>query len=106
MKTTLTDEQITALVFDACAERPHLLPDIIKYATSGVQAFARDQNDKAGKLTYMMSAVLDATPDSKFGPFSRLEILRRMDCLKGTGWHNKALEDCNVEPPTHNNEKV
>ena len=86
------DELIKQYIFSVCAEKPHLLPDIIKAATAGVQQFASNQSDKSSKLEFIMSQILSECPQKQFGSFSRAEILDRMDCLKGTAWMDKELK--------------
>lgn len=85
------DDLIKQYIFSVCAEKPHLLPDIIKAATAGVQAFANNQSDKSSKLEFIMSQILSECPQKQFGAFSRAEILDKMDCLKGTPWFNEEM---------------
>jgi hypothetical protein len=90
------DELIKQYIFNICAEKPYLLPDIIKAATAGVQQFANNQSDKSSKLAFVMSQILDECPQKQFGSFSRAEILDRMDCLKGTVWMDEELKGLTV----------
>lgn len=78
---------------EICANKPHLLPKIIDYATAGVKEFAEKQSDKTTKMSFIMTQVLDEIPDKKqIGAFSRKEILDRLESLHGTTWHQKELD--------------
>lgn len=93
MENILEDSIILNFVRQHCAEKPHLLPKIIEYATQGVQDFANKQSDKTSKMGFIMTQLLDEMPEkSQFGCFSRAEILDTLDVVKGTPWHNKELE--------------
>lgn len=97
MNNLIEDEVIKQFVFNACSQKPHLLPDIIKYATAGVQKFAEEQSDKSSKLEFIMSQILTECPQKNFGPFSRKEILEKMPCLHGTKWMNEELAKLSVD---------
>ena len=87
------DLLILSSIKEICANKPHVLPKIIDYATAGVKEFAEKQSDKTSKMGFMMTQLLDEMPHKKqFGPFSRAEILEGMECIHGTAWHKKELE--------------
>lgn len=87
------DLLILSSIKEICANKPHLLPKIIDYATAGVKEFAEKQSGKTSKMGFMMTQILDEMPDKKqFGPFSRAEILKGMEVIHGTAWHKKELE--------------
>lgn len=89
----MKEQLILNSIRQVCEENPHLLPQIIEYATKGVKEFAEKQSDKTSKMAFIMTQLLDEMPDkTKFGPFSRAEILESMTSLHGTAWHNKELK--------------
>lgn len=93
MSNIIEDSVILNFVRQSCAEKPHLLPKIIEYATAGVQDFASKQSDRTSKMGFIMTQLLDEMPEkAQFGCFSRADILDEMTVIHGTPWHNRELE--------------
>lgn len=77
----------------ACSEDPLLLPRVISAATEGVNDFALNQSDKASKLAFVLSQVINQTK-TDFPPFSRSEVLGLIEpWLGGTPWWDKQPEN-------------
>ena len=92
------DTIILEFIRKTCADKPHLLPKIIDYATQGVQDFANKQKDFGSKLGFAMTQVLDETTQDKFGCFSRKDLFEMTKpWLEGTKWYDdtKKILDTN-----------
>lgn len=93
----LTEEsktQLLCLIQHTCQEDPKFVRRAIDASTHGVKTFADKQSDKASKLAFMMTVVLDANKKTKkFGPFSRREIVDYLaPWFEGTDWYKEELK--------------
>lgn len=88
----INSDQLIGLVADACADNPHLLPDIIAAATVGVKSFAEGQSDRAGTRGAMLFMLLEKNDPKtlKFAYFTRCEVMKQLEInFSGTvAWTN------------------
>ena len=94
-----SDTIILDFIRQTCAEKPHLLPKIIDYATQGVQDFANKQKDFGSKLGFAMTQVLEETNQDKFGCFTRKDLFEMTSpWLEGTKWYDDTKKKLDRDP--------
>lgn len=92
----MINEDAVALAYiqKLCAEKPHLLPQVIDAATAGVRDFANKQKDFGSKLGYAMTEVLNNAPQERFGRFSRRDLFEMTaPWMEGTKWYEEKKDN-------------
>lgn len=68
-------------------ENPQAVAKVIQAATTGVQAFASKQSDRASKLAFMVTDLIEANPHLQYGVFSKKDVFELIQpWLEGTPW--------------------
>lgn len=85
--------KLLVCIREECKKDPALVSEIIEAVTVGVKEFASKQKDHGSKIAFAMTAVIDSTTQSAFGPFLRRELVDLTSpWLDGTNWFKEQTE--------------